>query len=64
MSHPMRVRGLKSPLVDELGNTTLSHPMRVRGLKCKGACGCTPRQRVAPHAGAWIEIILRIIIAR
>ena len=34
-----------------------SHPMRVRGLKClRSLCVATLR-RVAPHAGAWIEIL-------
>ena len=61
VSHPSRVRGLKS--TGSLARAGLlqfmSHPSRVRGLKC---C-CKGRERVyvrvAPFAGAWIEISTR-----
>ena len=34
-----------------------SHPMRVRGLKFSFPQNQYTRHRVAPHAGAWIEIL-------
>ena len=34
----------------------MSHPMRVRGLKLKACVAYVAPARVAPHAGAWIEI--------
>ena len=52
----MRVRGLKF-----IGYTCKyflneSHPMRVRGLKSKNIRARLQFLRVAPHAGAWIEM--------
>ena len=55
----MWVRGLKLAVVHaaDLGRHT-SHPMWVRGLKflARGASHMT--NWVAPHVGAWIEIII------
>ena len=54
-SHPMRVRGLKLRQGVRLYKFFRSHPMRVRGLKPVRLAQKTCYQRVAPHAGAWIE---------
>ena len=35
-----------------------SHPMWVRGLKFLGAASAAPCSIVAPHVGAWIEIMV------
>ena len=55
MSHPSRVRGLK--FIDEAHHSKAnsSHPSRVRGLKYDKRQLRTT-SRVAPFAGAWIEI--------
>ena len=37
-----------------------SHPTRVRGLKQKQVVQPHERHRVAPHAGAWIETLVRL----
>ena len=58
-SHPMRVRGLK---LENVGGTILlitSHPMRVRGLKLIRLMTFWKEFLVAPHAGAWIETLMR-----
>ena len=56
MSHPMRVRGLKSQTAGYVQYPIQSHPMRVRGLKSNGSYPPERPWGVAPHAGAWIEI--------
>ena len=55
-SLPMRERGLKSPALPPLQRAKQSLPMRERGLKLysKKTKGYT--LKVAPHAGAWIEM--------
>ena len=59
VSHPMRVRGLKSISTKTYtGIYASSHPMRVRGLKFCMLNVNIFHKRVAPHAGAWIEIIV------
>ena len=56
-SHPTGVRGLKYVATGEADIAHASHPTGVRGLKYfdelaeESAC-------VAPHWGAWIEILL------
>ena len=57
MSHPLRVRGLKSinhaiPYISRL----TSHPLRVRGLKLWTLMAVDGYLVVAPSTGAWIEI--------
>ena len=52
----MWVRGLKLDCLVGLVVLCGSHPMWVRGLKCKGRL-ITRRLIVAPHVGAWIEIV-------
>ena len=37
-----------------------SHPTRVRGLKYRELHDFVPKVRVAPYAGAWIEIWTRL----
>ena len=34
--------------------------MWVRGLKCAGVIGSLPPVAVAPHVGAWIEIVKQL----
>ena len=61
-SHPTRVRGLKSFVLSSAAYAPLSHPTRVRGLKLfpvRQFCGVPT---VAPYAGAWIEIMVIMII--
>ena len=58
VSHPTWVRGLKLSNGQGWDTSALSHPTWVRGLKYR----CSHAQpnrctRVAPHVGAWIEII-------
>ena len=55
-SHPTRVRGLKFACLWMSANPGLSHPTRVRGLKSYRIALITWTVRVAPHAGAWIEM--------
>ncbi len=55
MSHPMRVRGLKPPIKEKTWQLKASHPMRVRGLKRRNYAQQLREEKVAPHAGAWIE---------
>ena len=54
-SHPTRVRGLKLDMEIELYSSKQSHPTRVRGLKLTPNYAGGLYDRVAPHAGAWIE---------
>ena len=54
-SHPMRVRGLKPAHSATCTSPLGSHPMRVRGLKQPLGAFAQYLNRVAPHAGAWIE---------
>ena len=61
-SHPTGVRGLKLLGIGEPYRRHLSHPTGVRGLKYSES---RVRQRplhVAPHWGAWIEIVRNIDI--
>ena len=65
VSHPTGVRGLKysPPVQNRL--TSLSHPTGVRGLKLDFFVRFE-RVKVAPHWGAWIEIVsssgLRVMV--
>ena len=55
-SLPMRERGLKSDRDHAVLGRIGSLPMRERGLKSCGPMLPPEITRVAPHAGAWIEI--------
>ena len=59
LSHPVRVRGLKSVQQDCVSRTNLSHPVRVRGLKFVDPRSNEIFYVVAPRAGAWIEMFAR-----
>ena len=59
-SLPTRERGLKFKGCPGCGRRYWSLPTRERGLKCCGPYQCDRCLRVAPHAGAWIEISLSI----
>ena len=52
----MRVRGLKYLVPTQYYTEKWSHPTRVRGLKLERRSYKDELDRVAPHAGAWIEI--------
>ncbi len=54
-SPPMRGRGLKPVDLEIPVGEALSPPMRGRGLKLFLFERCRCLDRVAPHAGAWIE---------
>ena len=56
LSHPSRVRGLKSEGTEVDPITMKSHPSRVRGLKFAVAGHQHRPHSVAPFTGAWIEI--------
>ena len=56
-SLPLRERGLKSVFPGRNYTDPLSLPLRERGLKCTGITITSACHRVAPFAGAWIEII-------
>ena len=56
-SLPMRERGLKYSERTPSLKLYESLPMRERGLKSKQTQGFSINFYVAPHAGAWIEII-------
>ena len=56
-SHPMRVRGLKYSQINRRPAAEMSHPMRVRGLKSVASGSEEQPRLVAPHAGAWIEML-------
>ena len=58
----MRARGLKPLTATVAKGSALSRPMRARGLKRSSTCGNTSRANVAPHAGAWIETLSRLVI--
>ena len=64
LSHPMRVRGLKSFSHSHSLEKPSSHPMRVRGLKCPATVQGNQNVHVAPHAGAWIEILDCCLLVR
>ena len=51
------MRGLKFPEISIRNPTKLSHLTQVRGLKYGLKFDETQAKLVAPHAGAWIEII-------
>ena len=57
-SLPTRERGLKFEHSDNNHVIALSLPTRERGLKSIYAFAETTSEVVAPHAGAWIEIVL------
>ena len=59
MSLPVRERGLKFIAVRGRLICCRSLPVRERGLKSDKKLGPRHTSRVAPRAGAWIEIILR-----
>ena len=61
-SHPMRVRGLKLMKTTKIGGRAVSHPMRVRGLKLCYNQNDLPAGMVAPHAGAWIETVISVLL--
>ena len=56
-SHPTGVRGLKFWDGYCLWPTVVSHPTGVRGLKYLVGAVNRGTKAVAPHWGAWIEII-------
>ena len=56
MSHPTWVRGLKLVTREQYEAIKVSHPTWVRGLKLSKESKCQ-RALVAPHMGAWIEIL-------
>ena len=56
-SHPTWVRGLKSSSRATSIAMFRSHPTWVRGLKCRRRCCLPPLTDVAPHVGAWIEML-------
>ncbi len=55
-SHPSRVRGLKYYVLYGGYGELESHPSRVRGLKYGCKLFCDMGLKVAPFAGAWIEM--------
>ena len=57
LSHLTQVRGLKCKQEKALMTTHRSHLTQVRGLKSSTNLGSYPISVVAPHAGAWIEIV-------
>ena len=62
MSLPSRERGLKYIAGYALLPLFLSLPSRERGLKLVSTHGRDYIQRVAPFAGAWIEIIMGLTL--
>ena len=57
VSHPSRVRGLKSKVIGRVHRRQEgSHPSRVRGLKFFQRLAAVYAGVVAPFTGAWIEI--------
>ena len=56
-SLPMRGRGLKCECPRFCSRCRASLPMRGRGLKYEYSYIAIIRLLVAPHAGAWIEIL-------
>ena len=63
-SPPTRGRGLKYVLVNDSEYVSESPPTRGRGLKCPSIYHCRNLLEVAPHAGAWVEIIFRPPVGR
>ena len=59
-SHPTWVRGLKFAGVKVAEEQVKSHPTWVRGLKSAKAAPRLPHRPVAPHVGAWIEILVPV----
>ena len=55
-SLPTRECGLKFVIVGAMSDISLSLPMRECGLKLKGLEKRRTEEKVAPHAGVWIEI--------
>ena len=58
-SPPSRGRGLKYRARHDQDLVTVSPPSRGRGLKCLRITLLTTPHRVAPLAGAWIEMFYR-----
>ena len=56
-SLPVRERGLKWSEKGSVNDEKLSLPVRERGLKCNGCQDSGNLIKVAPRAGAWIEIV-------
>ena len=56
-SHLTQVRGLKYQWGKKQADENGSHLTQVRGLKFRWSYIITSTSIVAPHAGAWIEII-------
>ena len=54
-SLPTRERGLKRYRDLVVSGVVVSLPTRERGLKLAKCCDDWAREKVAPHAGAWIE---------
>ena len=59
-SLPTRERGLKYAAYKKLRLAVGSLPTRERGLKFISLLSKFDRQSVAPHAGAWVEILRQI----
>ena len=60
LSLPMRERGLKSCTSLFALDSRTSLPMRERGLKFFLLVNFPVIRKVAPHAGAWIEMMMLI----
>ena len=60
VSLPTRERGLKLNITDLTIREQMSLPTRERGLKYIRPVRSRRHARVAPHAGAWIEILISI----
>ena len=58
-SLPSRERGLKSTDSEVAAIMAASLPSRERGLKCPKATKAVKTEKVAPFAGAWIEIRMK-----
>ena len=56
-SRPTRARGLKYEGLTEKNVTLMSRPTRARGLKCAPSAPHRFGANVAPHTGAWIEML-------
>ncbi len=61
LSHPMWVRGLKQGERLHYPSRDQSHPMWVRGLKPLALDAAILSALVAPHVGAWIETVRRMM---
>ena len=62
LSLPSRERGLKCIMVGICCGRIMSLPSRERGLKSRITEQCDKLPRVAPFAGAWIEMCMLGII--